>query len=62
MPRRRVGQETFGFDAADRVMALDELLDLIVWTSIGAALETIPVARRGEAAWPPLFRALLIAV
>ena len=64
MPRRRIGQETFGFDAADRRTALDELHDLIDWTSIESALEGIPVARRGEAAWPPLalFKALLIAV
>lgn len=64
MPRRRIGQETFGFDAADRVSALDDLLGLIAWEPIEAALEAIPVARRGEAAWPALalFRALLIAV
>ncbi len=64
MPRRRIGQETFGFDAAERVTALDGLHDLIDWAPIQAALEAIPVARRGEAAWPPLalFRALLIAV
>jgi IS5 family transposase len=64
MPRRRIGQETFGFDVAERVTALDELHDLIDWTPIEASLEAIPVAQRGEAAWPPLalFRALLIAV
>jgi transposase, IS5 family len=64
MPRRRIGQETFGFDAADRRTGLDDLHDLIDWTPIEAALEGIPVARRGEAAWPPLalFKALLIAV
>lgn len=64
MPRRRIGQETFGFDAADRRTALDELHGLIAWTPIEAALGAIPVAQRGEAAWPPLalFKALLIAV
>lgn len=64
MPRRRIGQETFGFDAADRVSALDALHDLINWAPMEAALEAIPVARRGEAAWPPLalLKALLIAV
>jgi IS5 family transposase len=64
MPRRRVGQETFGFEAQDRTTALDELHGLIDWDLIEAALEAIPVAERGEAGWPPLalFKALLIAV
>lgn len=64
MPRRRIGQETFGFEARDTVSALDELRDLIDWSPIDAALGALPVARRGEAGWPPLalFRALLIAV
>ena len=64
MPRRRIGQETFGFEARDTVTALDELRDLIDWSPIEAALEALPAARRGEAGWPPtaLFRALLIAV
>lgn len=64
MPRRRIGQETFGFEARETVSALDELRDLIDWSLIEAALEALPVARRGEAGWPPLalFRALLIAV
>ena len=64
MPRRRIGQETFGFEAQDRTAALDELHALIDWDPIEAALEAIPVAERGEAGWPPLalFKALLIAV
>jgi IS5 family transposase len=64
MPRRRIGQETFGSEARDTVSALDEVRDLIDWSPIEAALEALPVARRGEAGWPPLalFRALLIAV
>ena len=64
MPRRRIGQETFGFDARDTVTALDELRDLIDWSPIEAALEALPVVPRGEAGWPPLalFRALLITV
>ena len=64
MPRRRIGQETFGFEARDRATALDELVGLIDWAPIEVALDAIPVARRGEAAWPPLalFKALLIAV
>jgi IS5 family transposase len=46
------------------VSALDDLRDLLDWSPIEAALEALPVARRGEAGWPPvpLFRALLIAV
>jgi IS5 family transposase len=64
MPRRRIGQETFGFDARDRATVLDALHGLIDWAPVEAALEAIPVAQRGEAAWPSLalFKALLIAV
>jgi transposase, IS5 family len=64
MPRRRIGQETFGFEARDRTTALDELHGLIDWRSLEAALEVMPVAERGEAGWPPLalFKALLIGV
>jgi hypothetical protein len=52
MPRRRIGQETFGFEARDRETALDALHDLIDWAPVEAALEAIPVAQRGEAGWP----------
>lgn len=64
MPCRRIGQETLGFEARDRAKALDELHGLIEWGPVEAALDVIPVADRGEAAWPPLapFKALLIAV
>jgi transposase, IS5 family len=64
MPRRRIGQETFGFEARDGVTALDVLHDLIDWAPVEAALEAVPVAQRGEAGWPflALFKALLIAV
>ena len=64
MPLRRIGQETFGFEARDHVTALDELHGLIAWEPFEAALAAIPVAERGEAGWPPLalFKALLIAV
>jgi IS5 family transposase len=64
MPRRGIGQETFGFEAGDTATALDELRDLIDWSPIEAALEALPVAARGEAGLHPLalFRALLIAV
>lgn len=33
MPRRRIGQERFGFDARDGVTALDELQRLIDWVN-----------------------------
>jgi hypothetical protein len=49
MPRRRIGQETFGFEARDTVSALDDLRDLIDWSPIEAAIEVVPMARRGEA-------------
>jgi transposase, IS5 family len=64
MPRRRIGQETFGFEARERSTVLDELHGLIEWGPVEAALAAIPVARRGEAGWPALslFKALLIAV
>jgi transposase, IS5 family len=64
MPRRRIGQETFGFEARERSTVLDELHGLIEWGPVEAALAAIPVARRGEAGWPPLamFKAVLLAV
>lgn len=64
MPLRRIGQETFGFEARDRATALDDLHGLIEWGPVEAALAAIPVAERGEAGWPALalFKALLIAV
>jgi hypothetical protein len=44
----------FGFDARDRATALDALHGLIDWAAVEALLEAIPVAQRGEAAWPAL--------
>jgi hypothetical protein len=46
MPRRQIGQETFGFEARDRVTALDELHGLIAWGPVETALAAIPVAER----------------
>lgn len=64
MPRRRIGQETFGFGATEGTSSLDRLHDLIDWSRPEAALRDVYAAARGEAAWPPLslFKALLIAV
>jgi IS5 family transposase len=64
MPRRRIGQETFGFGVAERISSLDALHDLIEWSQPQALLREVYAAERGEAAWPPLtlFKALLLAV
>lgn len=64
MPRRRIGQESFGFGAEARRSPLDALGDLIDWTQPEALLREVYAAERGEAAWPPLalFKALLLAV
>jgi transposase, IS5 family len=66
MARRRIGQETFGFDGerAGRGSGLDRLERLIVWQAVEQQLDGIYSAAKGEPAWPPLalFKALLIAV
>lgn len=64
MPRRRIGQESFGFGAEERCTKLDALHDLIDWAQPEALLREVYAAERGEAAWPPLalFKALLLAV
>lgn len=66
MGRRRIGQETFGFegDRAGRGCCLDRLDDLVEWQAIERRLDDIYQAAKGEPAWPPLalFKALLIAV
>lgn len=49
MPRRRTGHETFGLEALEVMVVLDELRDLIDGTLIEAALEVRPVGRGGEA-------------
>ena len=65
MPRRRIGQEVFGFGAEmGRRSGLEELSALIEWSVIERLLDRIHCATKGEPAWPPLalFKALLIAV
>jgi transposase, IS5 family len=64
MPRRRIGQESFGFGAEERSSQLDALHGLVDWLQLEALLREIYAAQRGEAAWPPLalFKALLLAV
>jgi IS5 family transposase len=63
MPRRRIGQEVL-FQGAPKRSSLDEIVGLIDWFPVEAALDVVHAARRGEASWPPLamFRALLLAV
>lgn len=65
MSRRRIGQEVFGF-AIDqgRASSLDDLLNLIDWSSVDDALGAISCAVKGEPAWPPLalFKALLLSI
>ena len=64
MPRRRIGQESFGFGVEERRTKLDALHDLIDWGQLDPLLNEVYAAERGEAAWPPLalFKALLLAV
>jgi len=66
MARRRIGQETLGFeeDRAGRGTSLDKLHALIAWGVLEGQLGAIYSAAKGEPAWPPLalFKALLIAV
>lgn len=65
MSRRRIGQESFGWDRrAGRQSSLDDLAGLVDWTPIERQLGDISRAAKGEPAWPPLalFKALLLAV
>lgn len=65
MARRRIGQESFGFDGGSgRGSCLAQLDGLIAWPMIERQLNDIYSAAKGEPAWPPLalFKALLIAV
>ena len=50
MPRRRIGQEEFGFGAvgAIRSSSLDALAELIDWSAIAPHLAGIHAAARGE--------------
>lgn len=64
MGLRRIGQESFRFDAkALRGTGLDELLALIDWLPAERALASLYPSAMGEKAWPPLamFKALLLA-
>jgi transposase, IS5 family len=65
MAQRSIGQERFGFASGSRsASSLDEIARLIDWQPIGALLEPLYPAAKGEPAWPPLamFRALLLSV
>lgn len=65
MVHRLIGQERFGFAGNSRpASSLDEIAGLIDWQPIGALLEPLYPAVKGEPAWPPLamFRALLLSV
>ena len=65
MAHRSIGQERFGFAGRGRsASSLDTLASLIDWRSVGALLDPLYPAAKGEPAWPPLamFRALLLSV
>ena len=65
MAHRPIGQERFGFAGRTRSgSSLDGLGKLIDWSSVGALLEPLYAARKGEPAWPPLamFKALLLSI
>jgi hypothetical protein len=47
MPRRRIGQESFGFGAEERCSSLDRLDDLIDWSVTEALLREVYAAERG---------------
>ena len=59
MPRRVIGQEILGFDAAERVSSLDTLHELIDWAPLESVLGEIYAAERGEAHAPFLEGALI---
>lgn len=56
MPRRRIGQEEFGFTAAKsaRSSSLEALAELIEWSAITPHLAGIHAVARGEPGWPPV--------
>lgn len=71
MGRRRIGQESFGFETggARQRSALDDLTALVDWAlvdwaPVDSALSGISSAAKGELGWPPLalFKAMLLAV
>ena len=63
MSRRRIGQETLGFDAAGQRSDLDSLCGLIDWSEADWLMADISSAAKGEQGWPPvcLLKALLLA-
>ena len=65
MVYRPIGQERFDFaDRSQVASPLDEISNLIDWRPIGALLEPLYPATKGEPAWPPLamFKALLLSI
>lgn len=65
MSRRKIGQEAFGFgEEPSRHSSLDDLDDMLDWSSVERSLSVISCASKGEPAWPPLalFKAMLLAV
>lgn len=66
MSRRRIGQESFGFEdrRGGARSSLDDLAGLIDWAPVEHALAEISSAAKGEPAWPPLalFKAMLLSV
>jgi IS5 family transposase len=66
MSRRRIGQESFGFEdgRGGARSSLDDLAGLIDWAPVEHALTEISSAAKGEPAWPPLalFKAMLLSV
>ena len=65
MAHRSIGQERFGFAGQTRpTSSLNELGKLIDWSPVGALLDQLYSATKGEPAWPPLamFKALLLSI
>ncbi|MEO1027576.1 MAG: IS5 family transposase [Pseudomonadota bacterium] len=65
MGRRRIGQETFGFDdLAGRKTSQDEIGQLLNWPFVERSLSDISSSAKGEPAWPPLalFKAMLLSI
>lgn len=65
MAHRLIGQDRFGFAGPSRpASSLDALGKLIDWSPVGALLDPLYSATKGEPAWPPLamFKALLLSI
>lgn len=55
MAHRLIGQERFGFAGQARpTSSPDELGKLIDWSPVGALLDQLYSAAKGEPTWPPL--------